>query len=164
MRVKTCVRSINVPAWHVLRTWRFLRRLCSCLDMHFLFIDISIVYAEFSELTLFESKKDNCYSQVLCKQKERSAWGTVYQPRQSPFFHTETSRGSPSPLHTISYPNFSPVTIRSLPDRGDIMQMSETKPCRCDHSLFVKNTHFKQNTLIWEQSLLWPWQTGGHIL
>lgn len=39
--------------------------------------------------------------------------GTVYQPRQIPFFHTETSRGSPSPFHTISYPNFSPDATRS---------------------------------------------------
>lgn len=53
--------------------------------------------------------------------------GTVYQPQQISFFHTETSHGSPSPFHTVSYPNFSPVTIRSeLAGPGGIL-------CKCLH-------------------------------
>lgn len=51
--------------------------------------------------------------------------GTVYQPRLIPFFHTETSQGSPSPFHTVSYPNFSSVTTRSeLARPGGIL-------CKC---------------------------------
>lgn len=78
--------------------------------------------------------------------------GSVYQPRQIPFFHTETSWGSPSPFHTVFYPNFSPVTTRSELARPEGFYANVwTKIVTMWPFPFLRNTHFKQNTLIWQK-------------
>lgn len=112
--VKKCVTSKNVPVGQVLKTWHFLCRLCSYLEMCFFSVPLLALCMPISVSLHYLNRRGTTTAPKYCANRMKEVpGGTVYQPRQTPFLHTESSWGSPSPFHTASYPNFSPVTIRS---------------------------------------------------
>lgn len=62
---RTCSKDMAFP----------MQALLMCKDALFFSPLLAFRHDDFSELTLFESQREKCCSQILHKQKERSAWG-----------------------------------------------------------------------------------------
>lgn len=130
--VKKCVTSKNVPVGHVLKSWHFLCNSCSCLKMCFFSSPLlAFRHDDFSELTLFESQRDKCCSQILHKQKERSAWGQLftYQDRFASFILRQAKVHLPPFTLSPILISLQSQSVQDLPDRGGFYANVWTNKC-----------------------------------